>query len=102
MGDGLGGGAAMLAGQVTGLGDLPDGEEWGFVEVQSATGGDVVHRLHGTSYEIGQRNRGGRTGKRVLRRGIELTFVIKVNQDSADRMVSLGKETVMKAYSRAP
>jgi hypothetical protein len=52
VGDGLGGGAAVLAGQVAGLGDLPDGEEGGFVKVQSATGGNVVHRLHETSCGI--------------------------------------------------
>ena len=53
VGDGLGGGAAVLAGQVAGLGDLPDGEEGGFVKVQPATGGNVVHRLHETSCGIG-------------------------------------------------
>ena len=52
VGDGLGGGAAVLAGQVAGLRDLPDGEKGGFVKVQSATGGDVVHRLHETSSSI--------------------------------------------------
>jgi len=39
VGDGLSGGAAMLAGQVAGLRNLPDGEKRGFVKVQSATGG---------------------------------------------------------------
>jgi hypothetical protein len=53
MSDGLGGGTAMLAGQVAGLRDLPDGEKGGFVKVQRATSGNVVHRLHETSNSIG-------------------------------------------------
>ena len=55
MRDGLGGGAAVLAGQVTGLRDFPDGQEGGFVEVEPATCGNVVHRLHCGLL----RNRGG-------------------------------------------
>ena len=46
MGDGLGGGAAVLAGKVTGLCDFPDGKEWSFVEIKPATCGNVMHRLH--------------------------------------------------------
>jgi hypothetical protein len=38
VGDGLGGGAAVLAGQVAGLRDLPDGQKGGFVEVQARRG----------------------------------------------------------------
>ena len=52
MRNGLGGGAAVLAGQVTGLRDLPDGEEGRFVVVDPAAGGNVVHRLHETSSGI--------------------------------------------------
>jgi hypothetical protein len=74
MGDGLGGGAAMLAGQVAGLRDLPDGEEGGFVKVQSATSGDVVHRLHETSCGIGA----GRPEAGPAP-GSELPFVIEQN-----------------------
>ena len=59
VGDGLGGGAAMLAGQVAGLRDFPDGQERSFVEVQPAAGGNVVHRLHGASSGIAA-NRPGR------------------------------------------
>ncbi len=40
-GDGLRGGAAVFAGQITGLGDFPDGEERGFVVIQPAAGGNV-------------------------------------------------------------
>ena len=54
VGDGLSGGAAVLAGQVAGLCDLPDGKKGGFVEVQSATGGNIVHRLHRTSIHISE------------------------------------------------
>jgi hypothetical protein len=43
-----------------------------------------------------------RAGKLDLRGGIELTFIILINQDSADKVVSLGKENTIKAYSRAP
>ena len=43
--DGLGGGAAVLAGKITGLCDFPDGEEWGLVVIQPAAGGYVVHGL---------------------------------------------------------
>jgi hypothetical protein len=35
------------------LRDLPDGEKGGFVKVQRATSGNVVHRLHETSNSIG-------------------------------------------------
>jgi hypothetical protein len=62
MGDGLGGGAAMLAGQVTRLCDFPDGKERGFVEVQPATSGNIVHRLHETSCGI----EAAEQGKQVL------------------------------------
>jgi hypothetical protein len=51
MGDGLGGGAAMLAGQITGLRDFPDGQKRSFVEIQPAAGGNAVHRLHGASVQ---------------------------------------------------
>jgi hypothetical protein len=39
----------MLAGQITGLRDLPDGQKGRFVKVQSATGGNIVHGLHRAS-----------------------------------------------------
>jgi hypothetical protein len=76
MGDGLGCCAAVLAGQIAGLRDLPDGEKGGLVEVQLSAVGNVVHRLHEASSRIG-----------VCWPGRERTFVIKVNQDSADKMV---------------
>ena len=59
MRDGLSGGAAVLAGKITGLSDFPDSKERSFVEVQPATGGNIVHRLHEASCGIGA----GRTGK---------------------------------------
>ena len=49
MSDRLGGRPAMFAGQVTRLGDLPDGQKRGLVEVQPATGGNIVHRFHEAS-----------------------------------------------------
>jgi len=52
VGNGLGRGATVLAGQVAGLGNLPDGQKGGFVKVQPATGGNVVHRLHTASSRI--------------------------------------------------
>ena len=52
VGNGLGGGAAVLAGQVAGLRDLPDGQKGGFIEVQPAAGGNGVHRLHEASTGI--------------------------------------------------
>ena len=54
MSDGLRCGAAMLAGQVAGLGDLPDGKEGGFVVVDSAAGGDILHHFqwHKASIQI--------------------------------------------------
>ena len=58
MGDGLGGGAAMFTGKVTGLSDFPDSEEGRFVEVQTAAGGNSVHRLHETSCGIMTGRRG--------------------------------------------
>jgi len=56
VGDGLGGGAAVFAGQVAALGHLPDGEERGFVVVDGAARGDGMHglkRLHEASWEPG-------------------------------------------------
>ena len=47
MGDGLRGRTAVLAGQITGLCDFPDGQKRRFVEVQPAAGGNCVHRFHG-------------------------------------------------------
>ena len=52
MRDGLGGSAAMLAGQITGLRDFPDGQKRSFIEIQPAAGGNAVHWLHGASVGI--------------------------------------------------
>ncbi|MGA3008712.1 MAG: hypothetical protein ABSD72_00495 [Terracidiphilus sp.] len=52
VGNGLSGGATMLASQVAGLRYLPDCKERGFIKVQSAASGDVVHRLHEASCGI--------------------------------------------------
>jgi hypothetical protein len=55
MGDGLGGGAAMLADQITRLRDFPDGQKRSFVEIQPAAGGNAVHGLHeGLRWNRGQ------------------------------------------------
>src|ERR1035438_8170194 len=54
MRNGLRCGAAMLAGKVTGLRDLPDGQKGRFVIVDLAAGGNIVHRLHKTSIELQQ------------------------------------------------
>ena len=60
VGNGLGGGAAMLAGQVAGLRDFPDGKKGRFVVVDPAAGGNVVHRLHKASIRIAAAGRGNR------------------------------------------
>jgi hypothetical protein len=46
VGDGLGGCAAVLAGQIAGLRNLPDGQKGRLIEVQPAASWDIVHRLH--------------------------------------------------------
>ncbi len=46
VGDRLGGGPAVFAGEITGLRDLPDCQKGSLVEIQSTTSGNVVHRLH--------------------------------------------------------
>ena len=61
MGNGLCGSATVLAGQVTGLRDLPDGQKRSFVKVEPAASGNIVHRLHATSCGIGA----ARTGFRL-------------------------------------
>jgi hypothetical protein len=44
----------------------------------------------------------GRTGREAgPAPGIELTFVIKENQDTTDKMIFLGKKTIMRACGRA-
>ncbi len=79
--DGLRGGAAMLAGQVAGLRDFPDGEERRFVVVDPAAGGNVVHRLHKTSIGIAA-SRAGEAGSR----GREWNgFAFKKTQIAAER-----------------
>ncbi len=55
VGEGLGGGAAVLAGQIAGLRDLPDGQKRGFVIIQAAASGDIAHRFHETSSETGRK-----------------------------------------------
>jgi hypothetical protein len=80
MSDGLGGGAAVLAGQITGLGDFPDGEERGFIEVQPATSGNVVHRLHEASSGI----RADRTGKTGPQAGEEADYLPRKSLSAAD------------------
>ena len=63
MRDGLGGGAAVFAGQITGLRDFPDGKKGGFVKVEPAASGNIVHRLHKASYGTGRGNTSWFTGR---------------------------------------
>ena len=55
MGQRLCGGAAMLAGQVTGLRDFSDGKKRGVVVVERAACRNLMHRLHKASgnHELG-------------------------------------------------
>ncbi len=50
VGNRLRGGAAVLAGQIAGLRDFPDGKKRRFVVINPASCGNIVHRLHEASW----------------------------------------------------
>jgi hypothetical protein len=85
VGNGLCGSAAVLAGQVTGLRDFPDGQKRGFVKVEPATSGNIVHRLHKTSCGIGTCRTGFRLDSKSTGPGAERLQNLEENRTLAPR-----------------